>query len=271
MPTASAVAGDVARTLHPSGPDSSARTAWAGTRPELVALVRTTAVVPGSTARSAWIDVSTAGGYVAHRWSVLTRYIAVPWAGTEAAIRPAVSRSSCAHRSRTRYAAASGSPVSAAEVSILAVRAVSLNSATARSPFSSGFTNTCVPSSERIGSPCTPSRSWSTAITSRLPRISIVSGVASRRSLPISSGAAMTDHRLKWLRYSRSVMPPLPTSSMSGSFQWPGPAYSASTMFCLAMLSMLPQVSLMSPVVRHRWPTSFAHSHGSFWPHSQML
>ncbi len=31
------------------------------------------------------------------------------------------------------------------------------------------------------------------------------------------------------------------------------------------------QLSLMSPVVRQRWPTSFAHSHGLFWPHSQRL
>ena len=38
------------------------------------------------------------------------------------------------------------------------------------------------------------------------------------------SGAAITDHREKWERYSVSVMPPLPTSSMSGSFQCPGPA-----------------------------------------------
>src|SRR5438552_11527701 len=42
-------------------------------------------------------------------------------------------------------------------------------------------------------------------------------------SLPISSGAAITAQRLKWVRYSVAVMPPLPTSSMSGSFQWPGP------------------------------------------------
>ena len=55
----------------------------------------------------------------------------------------------------------------------------------------------------------------------------------------MSSGAAMIAQRLKWLRYSTSVIPPLPTSSMSGSFQWPGPAYWASTMFRLAMSTML--------------------------------
>ena len=31
--------------------------------------------------------------------------------------------------------------------------------------------------------------------------------------------------KLKWARFSAGVRPPLPTSSMSGSFQWPGPAY----------------------------------------------
>ncbi len=37
------------------------------------------------------------------------------------------------------------------------------------------------------------------------------------------------------------------------------------------MESIEPQLSLMSPVVRHRWPTSDAHCQGLFSPHSQML
>ena len=45
-----------------------------------------------------------------------------------------------------------------------------------------------------------------------------------RRSFPAMSGAAMIAHMLKCARPSVSVKP-LPTSSMSGSFQWPGPAY----------------------------------------------
>ncbi len=94
---------------------------------------------------------------------------------------------------------------------------------------------------------------------------------ALRRSVPISSGAAIIDHSEKWLRYSVSVIPPLPTSSMSGSFQWPGPAYGASGAFALKIETMLSHTSLMSPVVRHRCPTSAAHSHGLFSPHSQML
>lgn len=100
----------------------------------------------------------------------------------------------------------------------------------------------------------------------------VSSGKRARRgSVPISSGAAITAHMLKCDRYSVSVMRPLPTSSMSGSFQCPGPAYWASGRFCLRLDSMLDQLSLMSPVVRHRLPTSEAHNHGWFRPHSQML
>ena len=68
----------------------------------------------------------------------------------------------------------------------------------------------------------------------------------------MSSGAAMIAHSEKWLRYSVSVMPPLPTSSMSGSFHAPGLACSASGAFCLNSESMLDQLSLMSPVVRQQ-------------------
>ncbi len=81
----------------------------------------------------------------------------------------------------------------------------------------------------------------------------------------------MIDHSEKCERYSVSVMPPLPTSSMSGSFQCPGPAYRARGRFCLRIDSIEPQLSLMSPVVRHRCPMSEAHSQGLFSPHSQML
>ena len=43
------------------------------------------------------------------------------------------------------------------------------------------------------------------------------------RSFPAINGAARMAQRLMCVRYSSSFMPPLPTSSMSGSFQWPGP------------------------------------------------
>ena len=50
-------------------------------------------------------------------------------------------------------------------------------------------------------------------------------------SLPAISGAAIIAQRQKWERYSASLIPPLPTSSMSGSFQWPGPANGQSGSF----------------------------------------
>ena len=55
-------------------------------------------------------------------------------------------------------------------------------------------------------------------------RIARVSGFMLDRSFPASSGAASIAHRDKWVRFSSSVNLPLPTSSMSGSFQCPGPA-----------------------------------------------
>src|SRR6266498_1015784 len=101
--------------------------------------------------------------------------------------------------------------------------------------------------------------------------MAIVAGVASRRSVPASSGAAMTAHSEKCERYSVSVIPPLPISSMSGSFHAPGLADEASGAFWATSDLRLPQLSEMSPVVRHRLPTSAAQVHGSLTPHSQML
>ncbi|CAM5404730.1 hypothetical protein SSPIM334S_04364 [Streptomyces spiroverticillatus] len=81
----------------------------------------------------------------------------------------------------------------------------------------------------------------------------------------------MTAHIEKWVRYSVSVIPPLPTSSMSGSFQPPGPAYFASGKLCFMMLSIEAQLSLMSRVVRHICPISLPHLQGRYDPHSQRL
>src|ERR1700749_4041982 len=122
-------------------------------------------------------------------------------------------------------------------------------------------------------------------MTSLLVRISWISGRMSRRSLPAINGAASIAHRLKCERYSVSLILPLPTSSMSGSFQCPGPAYDpiptcssriASTPFeqqpPFGHFSLPPLRSLMSSVVRHKFPPiSFPHSHGFAVPHSQML
>src|SRR4029453_9655672 len=87
------------------------------------------------------------------------------------------------------------------------------------------------PPASRPLRPCMPSGSWSTAITSVFVRMSSVSREMLRRSLPAMSGAARSAQKLKWARDSDALRPPLPTSSMSGSFQWPGPAEGQSAAF----------------------------------------
>src|SRR5439155_610046 len=52
-------------------------------------------------------------------------------------------------------------------------------------------------------------------------------GLIERTSLPAMSGADISAHRPMWVRYSVSVMPPFPISSMSGSFDVPGRVASA--------------------------------------------
>ena len=71
---------------------------------------------------------------------------------------------------------------------------------------------------------CSPFLSWLMAITSLLVNISMVSLSILRRSLPLMSGAANIHHMEKWVIYSSRVIPPLPTSNISASFQCPGPA-----------------------------------------------
>ena len=115
------------------------------------------------------------------------------------------------------------------------------------------------------------------AMTSLLVRISLISGDMFFKSFPAINGAARIHHRLKCERYSVVVMPPLPTSSMSGSFQWPGPAYVSRPTCKSAICTKLrwpflqSQQSEMSPVVRQRLPTSVAQSQGLLEPHSQRL
>src|SRR5438046_1778565 len=70
------------------------------------------------------------------------------------------------------------------------------------------------------------------------------------------------------LRYSSSVMPPLPISSMSGSFQCPGAAHAASSACENPILVIESQVSRMSPVVRQALLlTSGPHFHTSSRPY----
>ncbi|EFG10089.1 Hypothetical protein SCLAV_5016, partial [Streptomyces clavuligerus] len=159
----------------------------------------------------------------------VTRYITVPCAGTVAAIVSAVVRFCRVHRSLRVYEAEPPSPIASAVVVTVRAAAVSLVRVTERPPSARGLVMTTSPPERETTVPWRPSGSWFTAMTSRLVRISRVAGVAVRRSLPMRSGAAICDQRLKWVRYSVSVIPPLPTSSMSGSFQAPGRAYGASS------------------------------------------
>ena len=52
--------------------------------------------------------------------------------------------------------------------------------------------------------------------------------------------------------------PTLPTTSMSGSFQWPGPAYARGRPARSRCRTCSPQVSVMSPVVRQQLPPTSA-------------
>src|SRR3954465_605739 len=134
-----------------------------------------------------------------------------------------------------------------------AVEPVSLNSATDTSPLARGLASTSSPPEEETMVPCLPRESWSTAITRELVRMLRVWLLALARLVPEISGAAISAHRLNSLRSSVAHMP-LPPSSMSGSFQPPGPAYDARFTLLWKIDSMLPQLALMSPVVRQLLP-----------------
>ncbi len=78
-------------------------------------------------------------------------------------------------------------------------------------------------------------------------------------SQPIRSGAASRDQSVIWVYCSSGVRPvgcsfgphpTIPTTSMSGSFQWPGPENSAHFVCEKPMPVTLRQLSRMSPVVR---------------------
>ena len=61
-------------------------------------------------------------------------------------------------------------------------------------------------------------------MTSVLVSVALVVALMLPRSFPAMSGAASIAHILKCVRPSVSHRPLLPTSNMSGSFQWPAPA-----------------------------------------------
>ena len=65
---------------------------------------------------------------------------------------------------------------------------------------------------------------------------------------------------------------PLPTSSISGSFQWPGPANLPRPAWLRPMTIMRSKVALMSPVVRQEFaPTSGPQSQTASKPYWQRL
>src|SRR5581483_6986736 len=88
-------------------------------------------------------------------------------------------------------------------------------------------------------------------MTSVLVKVVVVAALILRRSFPAIRGAASIAHMLKCVRPSVSDRPLLPTSSMSGSFQWPGPAKEDR----FASISTRPiiedQLALMSKPILH--------------------
>ena len=81
------------------------------------------------------------------------------------------------------------------------------------------------PNLERIpagphGTPVCRAGSWSTAIISRFVSMAwVYVGHGGQIVACKVRGAARSAHKLKCVRYSSSLIPPFPTSSMSGSFQ----------------------------------------------------
>ena len=91
-------------------------------------------------------------------------------------------------------------------------------------------------------------------MTSLFVRIAFVVALIVDRSFPVMSGAAMIAHMLKWARPSVSLRP-LPTSSMSGSFQCPGPAPTYSGLFLSINRITESQLAEMSNSMRHMFAT----------------
>ncbi|CAM5281308.1 hypothetical protein SCANM63S_07268 [Streptomyces canarius] len=157
----------------------------------------------------------------------VTRNTATPWAGTLAEICPDVLDVPPVHRS-VRVNGPPDRPTCAAVVVTVAVPPPRLNRPTATEPSDRGLANTSVVPSSRTLRPPAPSGSWFTASRRGLRRIALTSADMVRMSLPAMSGALSSAQRAKWERDSVSVRPGRPTTSMSGSFQCPGPDCAAS-------------------------------------------
>ena len=94
-------------------------------------------------------------------------------------------------------------------------------------------------------------------------RIARIEGLIERTSLPAMRGAAMSAHNPMWVRYSVSVMPPFPISSMSGSLDVPGPVAAACAAFRSKLRIIVAQSSEMSSDMRHWWAVMGPQAHGS--------
>lgn len=120
-------------------------------------------------------------------------------------------RSARAHKSRTAAAPFGvGSPSSAKEHETSPTAEPRLSSSAATEPSASGRAQHSGPvgAAGETRVPCTPSASWSTAMTSGAVRISIVAAsTPETRSLEMSSGAATTHHAAKWERASSGERP----------------------------------------------------------------
>ncbi|GAB3971020.1 hypothetical protein GCM10027615_28860 [Plantactinospora veratri] len=145
----------------------------------------------------------------------------MPCAGTEALIEPVLVEVALVQASR-RVKEVPDLPIAAAVVLTVVVEEPWLNRATATSPSASRLASTRRVPSLDTWVACRPSESWLMAIRFWFFRMVWVAASMLRMSLPAISGDAMTAQRAKWLRISVSVMPPRPTSIMSGSLKEPG-------------------------------------------------
>ena len=107
-----------------------------------------------------------------------------------------------------------------------------------------------------------------------------MSGVMLEMSLPASKGAEKRAHILKCARYSSLVIPPLPTSSMSGSYPMARACVTLEAIHQVEDLGdtisapgllTVPAVLDVLLLRAHRLPTGPAHSQGFVEPHSQIL
>src|ERR1039457_7284029 len=89
-------------------------------------------------------------------------------------------------------------------------------------------------------------------MTSAFVSVAFVAALILVRSFPVMSGDAIIAHILKWARAYVSFRP-LPTSSMSGSFQCPGPAPVYSFLFASTSRITAAQLAPMSISIRHKF------------------